>query len=230
MPIKHIRAICLDLDDTLWELGPVIEQAERVLQVWFAHHWPRVSERYSIPAIRALRQQVAGRFPGQEHDLGLLRRATYAELARDCGYPGSLGEEAFTVFQQARNRVMPYADVHPALSRLARRFPLVALTNGNADLEAIGLRRHFAAVFAAAGLGVAKPDPRAFQAVCERLSLQPAEIAHAGDHPQHDVAGARAAGMTAVWVDRGHHAWPGGLQPAGHVVHDLMELVALVGA
>jgi len=230
MPIQHIRAICLDLDDTLWDLGPVIEQAERALQLWFARHWPRVSERYSIPAIRVLRQQVAARFPGQAHDVGALRRATYVELAEACGYPGSLGDEAFAVFQQARNRVMPYADVRPALRRLARRFPLVALTNGNADLAAIGLQQHFSAVLGAAGLGVAKPDPRAFRAVCERLGLQPADIVHAGDHPQHDVAGARAAGMTAVWVDRGQHAWPGGLPPARHVVHDLAELAALVGA
>ncbi len=228
--MNHIRAICLDLDDTLWDLAPVIERAEQALQVWFAQHYPRVAQRYSIPGIRELRWRMAARFPGREHDLALLRRATFAELARDCGYPLEVGEEAFMAFQRARNQVSLYADVRPALERLARRMPLVALTNGNADLDVIGLRHYFSAVLGAAGIGVAKPDPRAFQAVCARLSLRPAEVVHAGDHPQNDVAAARAIGMTAVWVDRGHHAWPAGLPPAGMVVGNLEELAGFVGA
>ncbi|CAG0939840.1 FMN hydrolase / 5-amino-6-(5-phospho-D-ribitylamino)uracil phosphatase [Gammaproteobacteria bacterium] len=228
--MKHIRAICLDLDDTLWDLGPVIGRAEQALQAWFAQRYPRVTARYSIEDIRELRWRIEARFPGREHDLALLRQATFAQVARDCGYPESMGEAAFAAFQQVRNQVTLYADVRPALGRLARRLPLVVLTNGNADLGTIGLRHYFSAVLGAAALGVAKPDPRAFEAVCARLSLRPAEIAHAGDHPQNDVAAARAMGMTAVWVNHGHHAWPDGLAPAEHVVRDLGQLVRLVGA
>lgn len=228
--MKHIRAICLDLDDTLWDLGPVIGRAEQALQAWFAQRYPRVTARYSIEDIRELRRRIEARFPGREHDLALLRQATFAQVARDCGYPESMGEAAFAAFQQVRNQVTLYADVRPALGRLARRLPLVVLTNGNADLGTIGLRHYFSAVLGAAALGVAKPDPRAFEAVCARLSLRPAEIAHAGDHPQNDVAAARTMGMTAVWVNRGHHAWPDGLAPAEHVVRDLGQLARLVGA
>lgn len=228
--MKHIRAICLDLDDTLWDLGPVIGRAEQALQAWFAQRYPRVTQRYGIEDIRELRRRIEARHPGQGHDLALLRQATFTQVARDCGYPESMGEAAFAAFQQLRNQVTLYADVRPALARLARRLPLVALTNGNADLGVIGLRHYFCAVLGAADLGVAKPDPRAFEAVCARLSLRPADIVHAGDHPRHDVAGARAMGMTAVWVNRGHHAWPDGMAPAEHVVRDLGQLARLVGA
>lgn len=228
--MQHVKAISLDLDDTLWDLGPVILRAEHAVYEWLGRHYPRVVARYTPDDIRALRRAVEADFPGREHDLPLLRRATFARLARDCGYDEDLAGAAFAAFQQVRNQVTPFDDVHPALARLARRGPVVALTNGTADLAVIGLRHYFAAVYTAGDAGAAKPDPRAFRFVCDRLGLAPGQVLHAGDHPENDVAGARASGMPAIWVDRGLHAWPAQLAPAEHVVGDLHELAELVGA
>jgi putative hydrolase of the HAD superfamily len=228
--MKHIRAICLDLDDTLWELGPALARAERALHEWFAATYPRIAARFRIEDMRALRERIAAELPGREHDLRLLRKATFARLATETGYPPTLADAAFEVFQRFRNDLVPFADVEPALERLARRGPVVALTNGTADLEVIGLRRYFTAVFTAADVDAAKPDPRAFRAVAQGLGLEPSAVLHAGDHPEKDVAAARALGMSAVWVDRGLHVWPAALQPAEHVVADLGELADLVGA
>lgn len=228
--MHDLKIICLDLDDTLWELAPALERAERTVYEWFEAHYPRITERYSIAAMRAERAATAAQFPGQEHDLPLLRRATFARLAREAGYAEGLAEEAFATFQRVRNEVQPFADVHAGLARLARRAPVVALTNGTADLGTIGLRHFFTAVFTAAEVGAAKPDARAFLAVCERLELLPGQVVHAGDHPLLDVDAARAAGLRAVWVDRGLHAWPEGVAPAEHVVADLHELAELLGA
>lgn len=228
--MKHVQAVCLDLDDTLWDLGPVIGRAEHAVHEWFGERYPRIAERFSVEDIRALRQRVEAEFPGREHDLPLLRRATFARLARETGYPEDLAEAAFAAFQRVRNALTPFDDVRPGLERLARRGPVVALTNGTADLGVIGLRHFFTAVFTAGDVGAAKPHPRAFLAVCAQLALRPAEILHAGDHPEKDVAAARALGMPAVWVDRGLHAWPDDLAPADFVVSDLHELADLVGA
>jgi putative hydrolase of the HAD superfamily len=228
--MKHVKAICLDLDDTLWDLGPVIGRAEQAVHDWFRERYPRVAERYSVDDIRVLRRRMEAQFPGREHDLPLLRRATFAHVAREAGYADDLAEAAFAAFQRVRNDLVPFDDVRPALERLARRGPVVALTNGTADLGVIGLRHYFTAVLMAGDVGAAKPDPRAFLAVCTELALSPAEILHAGDHPEKDVAAARALGMPAVWVDRGLHAWPPGLPPAEYIVSDLRELADLVGA
>ncbi len=228
--MKHVKAICLDLDDTLWDLGPALGRAEQAVHDWFAERYPRIAESFSIEDVRALRQRMEVEFPGQEHDLSLLRRATFARLARETGYAPDLAEEAFRTFQRVRNDLVPFDDVVPALERLARRGPLVALTNGNADLGVIGLERFFTAVFMAGDLAAPKPDPRAFFAVCAQLALAPVAVLHAGDHPEKDVAAARAFGMPAVWVNRGHHVWPGSLAPPEHVVRDLRELADLVGA
>lgn len=228
--MHDLRTICLDLDDTLWELAPALERAERTVYEWFDVNYPRITERYSIAALRAERATTAAQFPGREHDLPLLRRATFARLAREAGYAEDLAEEAFATFQRVRNQVQPFADVHAGLARLARRAPVVALTNGTADLDAIGLGHYFTAVFTAAGVGAAKPDSRAFLAVCERLALRPTEVVHAGDHPLLDVDAARTAGLHAIWVDRGLHVWPENVRPAEYVVADLHELAELLGA
>ncbi len=228
--MQHIRAISLDLDDTLWPLGPVIARAELAVHAWFAAHYPRVAEQFSIDDMRAVRRRVAADFPGREHDLPLLRRAAFRHLAREAGYADDLADAAFAAFQRVRNQVEPFADVRPALERLARRAPLVALTNGTADLGVIGLREYFVAVVTAIDAGAAKPDARAFRSVGTRLGLAPGVILHAGDDPHLDVEGARAAGLLAVWVNRAGHAWPGELAPATHAVADLHALADLLGA
>jgi putative hydrolase of the HAD superfamily len=226
----HVKAICLDLDDTLWDLAPVLRRAEQSIYEWFALRYPRITQRYLPEDISALRSRMLAESPGYEHDLARLRRATFARLARETGYPESVADEAFAAFQHLRNQVILFEDVRPGLERLSRRAPLVALTNGNADLDVIGLRSFFTAVLTAGNLAAAKPDPRVFLAVCARLDLAPAFVLHAGDHPEKDVAAARAVGMSAIWVDRGLHEWPESLAPADHVVRDLHQLALLVGA
>lgn len=228
--MKHVRAVCLDLDDTLWDLGPVIGRAEQAVHDWFAAHYPRIAWRFDIEATRRVRRQVEEALPGHGHNLPLLRRTTFARMAREAGYPEDIAEAAFREFQRVRNQLTPFADVRPALERLARRGPVVALTNGTADLAAIGLGDYFTAVFMASDIGAAKPDARAFRAVCAALGLEPAAVLHAGDHPHNDVDAARAVGMPAVWMDRGLHAWPRGLARPEHVVADMAALADLVGA
>ena len=74
-----------------------------------------------------------------------------------------------TEFFAARNAVIPYDDVLPGLLRLKGRVRIGSVTNGNADLQTIGLARHFDASVAAPGFGVAKPDPRIFLEACNLL-------------------------------------------------------------
>jgi putative hydrolase of the HAD superfamily len=56
---------------------------------------------------------------------------------------------------------------------------------------------------------IAKPDPRLFQIALDRLGMAAGDAVFAGDRVQIDVRGAQAAGMRAVWFDRGvrEEAW-----------------------
>jgi 2-haloalkanoic acid dehalogenase type II len=222
--MKQVLAICLDLDDTLWAIDEVIERAELAMLEWLARDYPRVTQEHDVHSMRAVRQRMAAEFPAMRHDFTFLRRRALAWHAREAGYPERLADEAFEVFYAVRNEVAVFADVVPALERLRTRFRLMTLSNGNADLDRIGLAHHFERNLAARDLGAAKPDRRVFQALLEATGLEPAQVLYAGDDPQADVGGARAAGLHTAWVDRTHRPWPEGLPPPDLTVRDLGEL------
>lgn len=226
--MRDVVAICLDLDDTLWAVEPVIERAEAELLSWLAQRCPRVMALHDLASMRRARIAVAEEFSDRRHDLGFLRREALRRHLREAGYPESIAEEAFAVFYAARNRVEPFADVLPALARLRSRYRLLSLSNGNADLKVIGLDGWFEHSVCAYDAGAAKPDRRIFDAMLERAALAPQQVVYVGDDPRADVEGARRAGLHAVWMDRHGRPWPGDVPPPAYTVRDLGELVALL--
>jgi 2-haloalkanoic acid dehalogenase type II len=228
MPLRAVRAICFDLDNTLWEVGPVLARAERILADWLERRYPRIPARFPLGEFLAMRARLAVDEPHRAHDFTYLRREVLARAAESCGYERDISVEAFDVWHAARNDCTPYTDVIPALARLAPRYRLATLSNGNADLARIGLAHHFEVSLAAGALGCAKPDARAYERLAAALTLQPAEILFVGDEPHADVAGPRAVGMQTVWVDRGIGEWPATLAPADARIESLEELVTLL--
>jgi len=219
----QIAAITLDLDDTLWPIEPVMRRAEWRLDDWLKTHCPRAAAAYPIPAMRELRDRVARENPHLAHDFGAQRRLSLHTALSEHGYGDNHVENAYAEFYCARNEVECYADALPALTRLAARFPLVSLTNGNADIERIGLAHLFRFSLSSRECGVAKPAPAIFHAACARLGLPPHAVLHVGDDPELDVAGARAAGLRAAWINRNSACWPLSGQPDIEVP-DLTEL------
>ncbi len=227
-----VRAICFDLDNTLWEIEPVLLRAERILADWLRTRYPRVTERFTAAEMLRAREALSLAQPHRAHDFTYLRREVMARLAAEAGYDTqtarSLADEAFAIWHAARNQCTPYEDVVPALEILNSRFRLATLSNGNADLGCIGLAHHFEVRLHAAELGFAKPDPRAYSALADALTLQPSEILFVGDEPHADVIGPRSVGLRTVWVNRRSAAWPEGLDTADASVADLSELVSLL--
>lgn len=226
--LDNIRALTIDLDDTLWEIGPVIRRAEQKLGEWLRERYPLIPERYAPGDMLALREEIVTAHPERAHDFRFLRRAVMREMAKRVGYAESLAEEAFDVFDRHRNEVEFYADVLPSLESLRRRYRLVAVTNGNANLERIGVAHLFHGIVTAVSAGAPKPDRRIFDRAMEYAESEPAEVLHVGDHPDHDIEGARRAGMLTVWVNRRGEAWPEELDPPHAVVPDFHALLDLL--
>ena len=199
---KPIHAILFDLDDTLWPIVPVILRAEALLHEWLQEHAPAVPQRFSIEALRARRNELLKLQPHLAIDLWTLRHTGLTEAFQACGEDISKIEPAMALFADARNQVTPYDDVAICLPRLARHVSLGSLTNGGADLQAIGLSHHFKVSLAAHQLGRAKPDPLIFHAACEALALAPENVAYVGDDLALDVEGAQKAGLTGIWLNR----------------------------
>jgi 2-haloalkanoic acid dehalogenase type II len=197
-----IRAITLDLDDTLWPFAPVAARIQAALAAWLAEFAPGTAARFDPSAAQDALAAVRRERPDLEHRLADQRREALRRMLGLAGEDPELADAALAVIMEARQQVDLYPDVAPALDRLAARFPLVALTNGNADLERTGVARWFTDVVYATDLGVGKPDARVFHLACARLGLAPGEVLHAGDDLVLDVGGAIAAGMQAAWVHR----------------------------
>ncbi len=223
-----VRAICFDLDNTLWDVWPVIMRAEQKMYDFLAQRYPRVVANVTIEMMRSAREQTAAAYPQMRHDFTFLRMQTLRDHAREFGYAEAMAEEAFDAFIQARNEVDLYADVLPALEQLRTRYRLFTASNGNADLAQIGIAHFFERTVAARQVGALKPDPAIFRKVIEGTDLQAHEVVYVGDDPLLDVAGARGAGMQAIWIDRQASEWPPEIEPAAHTVRSLTELTQLL--
>ena len=226
--MQNIRAICFDLDDTLWDMRPVIPRAEKRLYEWFSANYPQVTATYTAAEISALRLRANELWPELRHDLTELRTRILRHIASTAGYDETMVSQAFEVFIEARNDVTVYPDVVPALTRLAASYSLFALSNGNADLEKIGLAGYFSASFSASELGVAKPDGEFFVAAASRCAFDLHETLHVGDHPENDIVAAEKVGMLAVWLNRSAARWPLSDNLPAHEVTDLNGLERLM--
>lgn len=223
-----VRAICFDLDNTLWDVWPVIVRAEQRMYDFLAQRYPRVVASMTLEMMRAARMETAAAHPQMAHDFTFLRMQTLREHAREFGYAEAMAEEAFDAFIQARNEVDLYDDVLPALEQLRARYRLFTASNGNADLAKIGLAHFFERTVAARHVGALKPDPAIFHKVIEGTDLQAADVVYVGDDPHLDVAGARGAGMHAIWIDRQGVEWPAEIAPPTHTIRSLADLVRLL--
>jgi putative hydrolase of the HAD superfamily len=227
LDLTRIKAITLDLDDTLWPVWPTIHRAEKVLQDWLEENAPAAAVLSSQAEIKkAVRLEVNARHADRAHDLSFLRREAIRSLLHAAGEPGDLAEPAFDVFFAERQRVDLFDDALPALAFWSARLPVVALSNGNADVHRVGIGEHFHASVSAKSSGVAKPDLRIFEAAARAAGVAPREVLHVGDDAHLDCVGALAAGMQVAWVNREGHPWSHGDSRPHLEVRDLHQLCA----
>lgn len=225
-----IRLITFDLDDTLWDVRPVLHSAELTLREWLARHTPDLND-FSVEALGAIRRTLLEAQPELRHRISELRRRILCHALEEAGYPRDeaceLAEQAFQVFLEARHAVQLFPEVHPTLELLANHYRLGVLTNGNADVRRLGLADYFDFTLCAEELGIGKPDPRPFCEALKRAGVAAEHAVHIGDHPSDDIGGAQRAGMRAIWFNPTGGPW----QDDGHpdaIIGNLAELPALL--
>ena len=214
-----VDCVTLDLDDTLWDVLPALERAETAFHVFIDEHLPRITARHDAESLVSHRQRHYRRHSEFAHDVTYIRKHWLAQIAAEFGYGTELVEPAFQAFLTARNRVDLYEWTERCLQTLSSRFTLGAITNGNADLDRIGIGHYFDFVVTPADAGVAKPSPEIFLAALSAADTEAALAVHVGDDPERDILGAAAVGMRTVWVNPSLAPWPGGRLPDAVVRH-----------
>lgn len=230
LDISRISAISLDLDDTLWPIWPTIERAERVLHEWLLREAPKTASLLLTPGVlRELREATAKERSDLAHDLSALRRESIRTALVRAGEDPALADPAFDAFFEERQRVTLYDDALPALKWLSERYPLVAVSNGNADIHKTGVGRWFRTAFNARTFGSGKPHAPIFRAAAASVGLLPKDVLHVGDDAALDVVGALNAGMQAAWLVRDERPWEHGARPQ-LIVPNLHALCIALGA
>lgn len=108
----------------------------------------------------------------------------------------------------------PFPETETTLARLRSRGVPLHVISGNVDylpvlLRNLGWSDRFETVTFTQEVGVQKPDPRVFRFALRRAGRAPADSIYVGDSWELDYLGARAVGMSAVWLNREDRPAPG---------------------
>ncbi|KKO43890.1 haloacid dehalogenase [Arsukibacterium ikkense] len=204
--LSPLQALSFDLDDTLYDNSPVIAAAEQAMLDALAEHAP-VSQRTDSDFWWQQRLKLAKIEPELRHDIGRWRllgiEAGLLELGIAADEAKTVAQQGYDAFLDARTKISLTVEVNDLLTALAKQYRLVAITNGNACINKMGLGKLFDFSLQAGPNGKMKPYPDMFQLAAERLKLAPSQILHIGDSHRADVMGALAAGCQTAWLD--HH-------------------------
>ncbi|WP_349616460.1 HAD family hydrolase [Azotobacter salinestris] len=226
-----IRLITFDLDDTLWNVAPVIESAEAELRDWLGRHAPLLGA-VPVEHLWPIRARLVEDEPSLKHRISELRRRVLLHALEEAGYPAAeareLAGQAFEAFLAARHRIEFFPETQPTLEILADRYVLGVLTNGNADVRRLGLADYFRFTLCAEDLGIGKPDPQPFREALRRGGVSAEQAVHIGDHPDDDIQGAQRAGLRAIWYNPTGKPWSHAGTPDAQIA-SLAELPALLG-
>ncbi|WP_413113067.1 5-amino-6-(5-phospho-D-ribitylamino)uracil phosphatase YigB [Thaumasiovibrio sp. DFM-14] len=224
---KPIKAISFDLDDTLYDNAPVIARLETELMQWLYQRFP-ITQHVSAMQWQQLKQQIARAYPELSEDLAALRRETIVVMLKQLGVStvavAQAAQEGMALVAVMRNQIDVPHETHQVLKQLAAHYPLVAITNGNADIAQIGIDQYFEFALHGGVNGAAKPASDLFVLATERLGIDMGGLLHVGDHLDSDVAGAKKAGAMACWINLHHRRMR--LRSEGLALPDL-EITAL---
>ncbi len=239
MPAPHaVQAVLLDLDGTL--IDSEFAWREAFLQTWaplYERH-PELRERYGEPIELydgVYQPRVHALATGREWDPRFVREAFESIVGEHFDGSHSYAGSLFEGYYEAWPRLIaPYPEVRETLEALSGRVRLAIVTNGQSDeqrqkVELSGLAAYFEFVTVSEEAGSLKPDPAIFHHTLERLGVAPASAIHVGDLLAADVAGAKAAGLGAVWLNRHAHTVDDPSQAPHAEIATLDGVLGLVG-
>ncbi len=138
----RISALTFDLDDTLYDNRPVILRTEREALTFVQNYHPALRS-FQNEDLQRLRQAVREAEPEIYHDVTRWRFRSIEQAMLDAGLSAeeaSAGAHAAMInFAKWRSRIDVPQQTHDTLKQLAKKWPLVAITNGNAQPELFGL-------------------------------------------------------------------------------------------
>jgi len=195
---ERFAEAAVEAAERLWKAAPGYADDGAAFGIWWGEAlWGDFAGEGEV--LRAIRAFV----PGFRE--AVWRGALASTGNADATLAGEL-QRAYIRARRSAELVDPEAE--PMLADLARDHHLALLTNGAPDLQReklsrTTLARHFETIVISLEVGVAKPDPRAFEIALARLGVEKRDALMVGDSLARDIEGAHRAGLHAIWIDRG---------------------------
>lgn len=238
--MANLEALIFDFYETLVELSSgvrdrVFEDVARAVGVQLPsgearRRWRELAASDSAVRLGGMRRLSLDGEPLPFVSFGETWRLRFTELFEKWGTEAS-PELGVAAHRDAHVGVTVYPEVPAALDALRGRFRLAVLSDADDDFILPCIERNglsFEAVVTSEELRAYKPHISVFRETCRRLGVEPEHAAYVGDSPWADIAGARNAGLHAVWVDRHGNDWPEGIEPPPATVTSLDELASLL--
>ena len=207
---KKIKAITFDLDDTFWDVKPVIINAEMKTRK-FIEDKIGILEWGSWEEFKLIREKLILKDSSYEFDVGKLRKKLLLmkiqDHMSDSETANELAEKAFQLFFKERNKVEFFPYVLDEIMKLSQIYELGCLTNGNADINMIGVSKFFKFNISSKDVFANKPNENHFHRAKELLGVSKEEILHIGDHKINDMLGAINYGVEALWFNPKKEIW-----------------------
>ncbi|CCQ11382.1 2-haloalkanoic acid dehalogenase [Pseudoalteromonas luteoviolacea B = ATCC 29581] len=200
--IGTIKAISFDLDDTLYDNRPIIKAAVNAMlnHVKQFPQWVAAGEHFWRDCRRAALEQDET----LEGDVTRWRQVALHYAFRELGFNEhdikTHANAAYQAFAEARSKIEVSDEVLQLLSQLRQKYSLIAITNGNVEVDEFNLKDCFDFVLLAGKDGSAKPNPDLYLSACQRLAIAPDQLLHIGDSLDTDVLGALVAGCRSGWL------------------------------
>ncbi|MGV2990394.1 5-amino-6-(5-phospho-D-ribitylamino)uracil phosphatase YigB [Vibrio sp. E150_011] len=202
--LPTIKAMTFDLDDTLYDNHPVIERVEQQAAHWLYSKHP-ISQQWDKARWHAFKIELLDAHPELKHDVTKWREQQIVQglvhLGYDVPQAQQVANELIQLVLHWRSDFDVPHETHQVLKVLSQSMPLVAMTNGNVNVEAIGLAPYFSLVLKAGPDGRAKPHADMFDKAAQYLGCERSQILHVGDHVITDVAGAKRHGFSVCWFN-----------------------------
>jgi len=213
--LTEIKAISFDLDDTLYSNKPVMQAIELKMIAYFtrlpilnnctanqsklldAHFWYH------------FRRQAILKQPDLAHDVVQVRLVSYELGFISLGLADDMAKKqaqaALDYFVELRSDFTVPETSQLLLANLSKKFPLIAISNGNVDTKVLGISQYFQHIYHAGwqvdgSLLKQKPASDMFIIACQQLAIKPSELLHVGDCGRADIQGALLAGCQAAWL------------------------------
>lgn len=201
--VPEVRALVFDVFGTVvdWR-GSIIREGVRLGQEKAIEaDWPKFADEWRARYQPSMDRVRRGEIPWTKLDA--LHRIALDHLLVEFKIEG-LSEAEKDQMNRVWHRLKPWPDAVPGLARLKQHYTIATLSNGNVALltnMAKNAGLPWDCILSAELARAYKPDPRAYLTAAELLDLPPRQVMMVAAH-QHDLRGAKAAGLRTAFVPR----------------------------